>query len=127
MMVEEYVMVSTVARTLSEVDPETYIRPGYTVLLEKAHAELLGELAICRLSMGSETLAEMMLRRTGGTCYMRSDDARRFALERPSFIVEGAPTLHQPVHTAILARRKHEPIIRKGIRALHVAVMSLDM
>ncbi|ESZ26507.1 LysR family transcriptional regulator [Mesorhizobium sp. L2C066B000] len=127
LMVEEYVMVSTAARNLSDVDPDTYIRPGYTVVLEKTHAEMLAQLAICRLSTGSEALAEIMLRRTGGTCYMRSDDARRFTGELPSFLVEGAPTLHQPVHTAILARRKHEPIIRKGIRALHIAVMSLEV
>jgi DNA-binding transcriptional LysR family regulator len=127
LMVEEYVMVSTTARSLPEVSPETYIRPGYTVALEKAHAEALPQLAIGRLSMGSETLAEAMLRRTGGSCYMRSDDARRFTAERASFVVEGAPTLHQPVHTAILARRKHEPLIRKGIRALHLAVMSIEV
>lgn len=126
LMVEEYVMVSTTAKTVSEVNPQTYIRPGYTVVLEKSHSEALPDLAICRLSMGSETLAEAMLRRTGGSCYMRSDDARRFTAERASFIVEDAPTLYQPVHTAILARRKHEPIIRRGIRALHLAVMSME-
>jgi DNA-binding transcriptional LysR family regulator len=127
LMVEEYVMVSTTARTLSQVDPETYIRPGYTVVIEKAHSELLPNLAVCRLSMGSESLAEAMLRRTGGTCYMRSDDARRFAAERPSFLVEGAPILNQPVHTAILARRRHEPIIRRGIQALKLAVLSMEI
>jgi DNA-binding transcriptional LysR family regulator len=126
LMVEEYVMVSTSARILSEVNPDTYIRPCYTVALEKAHAVALPALAIGRLSMGSETLAEAMLRRMGGTCYMRSDDARRYTAERPSFVVEGAPALQQPVHTAILARRKHEPIIRRGIRALHLAVMSME-
>jgi LysR family transcriptional regulator, flagellar master operon regulator len=126
LMVEEYVMVSTTARTMSEVNLETYIRPGYTAVLEKSHSEALPDLAICRLSMGSEALAEIMLRRTGGTCYMRSDDARRFTTELPSFIVDDAPTLYQPVHTAVLAGRKHEPIIRKGIRALHLAVMSME-
>ncbi|MEI9404140.1 LysR family transcriptional regulator [Mesorhizobium argentiipisi] len=126
LMVEEYVMVSTFARAISEVNPDSYIRPGYTVVLEKTHSELIPALAISRLSMGSESLAEAMLRRTGGSCYMRSDDARRFTAECPSFLVEGAPTLYQPVHTAMLARRKHEPIIRKGLRALHLAVMSLE-
>lgn len=126
LMVEEYVMVSTTARRLCDVSPESYIRPGYTVALEKAHAEALPNLTACRLSMGSETLADNMLRRAGGTCYMRADDARRFAAERPSHIVEEAPTLHQPVYTAVLARRRHEPIIKKGVRALHLAVMSLE-
>jgi hypothetical protein len=126
LMVEEYVMVSTIARRLCDVSPDSYIRPGYTVALEKAHAEALPNLTACRLSMGSETLADNMLRRAGGTCYMRADDARRFAAERPSHIVEEAPTLHQPVYTAVLARRRHEPIIKKGVRALHLAVMSLE-
>ena len=58
---------------------------------------------------------------------MRSDDAHRFAAERPSFLVEDAPILNQPVHTAILARRKHEPIIRRGIRALKLAVLSMEI
>jgi DNA-binding transcriptional LysR family regulator len=126
LMVEEYVMVSTAARTLADVSPETYIRPAYTAVLEKSHSEVLPGLAVCHLSTGSEALAESMLRKTGGTCYMRVDDARRFTTELPSFIVEGAPSLHQPVHMGVLAQRKHEPIIRKGIRALQMAALSLQ-
>jgi LysR family transcriptional regulator, flagellar master operon regulator len=123
LMVEEYVMVSTTARTLGEVNRETYIRPAYTVALEKAHSAALPEFSICRLSMGSETLAEAMLRRTSGSGYLRSDDAHRFTSERPSHIVENAPVLQQSVHTAILARRKHEPIIRRGIEALRLTAL----
>ena len=122
LMTEDYLMVSTTAKTITEVSPDNYIRPGYTVALEKSHAELLPELSMCRLSMGSETLAETMLRRTGGSCYMRSDDARRFTAECASFLVEGAPTLHQPVHTAVPIHRKHEPAIHKGLRALKMVV-----
>jgi LysR family transcriptional regulator, flagellar master operon regulator len=126
LMVEDYLMVSTTATSLSELDLETYIRPAYTVALEKAHAEQLPGLAVCRLSTGSETLADTMVRRTGGSCYLRSDDALRFVADGLAFIVEGTPILHQPVHFAILAKRKHEPIISQAIRALQLAVTSLS-
>jgi len=126
LMIEEYWMVSTTAKNVSEVDPNTYIRPSYTVLLEKSHSEVLPDLAVCRLSTGSESLAEAMLKRAGGSCYLRSDDARRFGAEGLAFVVPDAPRLHQPVHTAIVGRRKHEPLIRKALRALQLTVLSMD-
>jgi DNA-binding transcriptional LysR family regulator len=125
LMVEDYVMVSTSARSLAEVDADSYIRPGYTVALEKAHAQALPELSMCRLSTGSETLADVMVRRIGGTCYMRCDDAVRFTSDCSAFLVERAPTLHQPVHIATVALRKHEPIIRAGLKALNLAVQNM--
>ena len=124
--VEDYAMVSTAARALNEVDAGAYIRPGYTAVIEKAHAEALPELALCRLSTGSAAFAEAVLRRGGGTCYLRSDDARRFTAEGRAFAVRGAPVLQQPVHLAIVARRRHEPLIRRGMEALRSAVRRLD-
>ncbi|HEV7254666.1 MAG TPA: LysR family transcriptional regulator [Mesorhizobium sp.] len=125
LMIEDYLMVSASARELNEVHADAYIRPGYTVVIEKAHSETLPELALSRLSTGSVEFAEAMLRRGGGTCYLRSDDARRLASDKGPFLVRGAPVLQQPVHLAVIARRRRDPLIRKATQALQSAVRLL--
>ncbi len=123
LMRQRFVLVSSTARRLDEVQIESYVRAAYTPALEKAHSELLPGLARPRLSAGLDALAMGRLMRHGGSGYVPShmlEDLGRCGLR----VVFDAPSLEQPVYVATHIRRRSDPIVRSAARVLQELVVA---
>ncbi len=116
LMKQRFVLVSSHARKLADVDPSSYIRAGYTPALEKSHLELLPELSHPRLSVGLDALAIAHLKRNGGSAYVPEHAlADLGAGVRP---VADAPVLEQPVYFAMHIKRRANPVVRQAVKSL---------
>ncbi len=116
LMKQRFIMVSSHARRLRDVELASYIRPGYTPALEKSHLEVLAELSHSRLSVGLDALAIAHLKRNGGSAYIPEHAFAALAGEvRP---VADAPTLEQPVYFAMHIKRRANPVVRQAVKAL---------
>lgn len=118
-MAQRFVMVSSTARRLQDVELGTYLRAGYTPALEKAHSELLPHLARPRISFGLDMLAIAYLGRNGGSAYVPQHAADGLLAGGSIRLVEDAPAIEQPVFAATHIRRRSSAAVRKAVRALH--------
>jgi hypothetical protein len=117
-MTQRFVLVSSGARKLRDVDLPTYVRAGYTPSLEKSHSELLPELSRPRLSVGLDLLAISHLKRNGGSAYVPEHAVAGLKAEGAASIVSDAPVIEQPVYFAIHIKRRPSIIVRKAVKAL---------
>jgi len=118
LMKQRFVLVSTHARKLANVDLSSYIRAGYTPALEKSHLELLPELSHPRLSVGLDALAISHLRWNGGSAYVPEHAVAALASEAKVRAVLDAPLLEQPVYFAMHIKRRANPVVRQAVKAL---------
>lgn len=121
LMRQRFVLVSSTARRLDEVQLESYVRAAYTPALEKAHSELLPELARPRLSAGLDSITMGRLIRHGGSGYVPSHMLEIFA-GHGLHTVGDAPPLEQPVYLATHIRRRGDPIVSSAARVLQELV-----
>ena len=115
----EFVMVSTEHETVANVDIGGYIKVAYTNSLERAHDDVLPDLAHPGLVIGSDDLAIELLGRRGGTLYLP-----RFAIATAQGkiprlrLVSDAPPLPQPVFSAVHVRRRRDPVVNRALKLL---------
>jgi DNA-binding transcriptional LysR family regulator len=115
----EFVMVSTDHDALANVETSRYIKVGYTSAFVRALDDLLPELAFPSIVIGSDDLAIELLGRHGGTLYLP-----RFAFagaqnKVPTLrIVADAPTIPQPVFSAVHLRRRRDPVVVWALKLL---------
>jgi len=124
LMKQRFVLVSSEARKLRDVDLPTYVRAGYTPSLEKIHSELLPEFSRPRLSVGLDLLAISHLKRNGGSAYVPEHAVAGLKAEGAASIVSDAPVIEQPVYFAIHIKRRSSIIVRKAVAALKELVAS---
>ena len=118
---QQFVLVSSIARQISDIDLSTYVRAGYTPSLEKAHSELLPALSRPRLSVGLDMIAMDWLRRHGGSAYVPRhalDDLLAGGLHP----VVDAPAIEQPVYLAMHIRRRSSGAVRNAAKALRALI-----
>lgn len=121
LMRQRFLLVSSTARRLNEVQLESYVRAAYTPALEKAHSELLPELARPRLSAGLDSITMGRLIRHGGSGYVPSHMLEVFA-GHGLHAVADAPPLEQPVYLATHIRRRGDPIVSSAAHVLQELV-----
>lgn len=121
LMRQRFLLVSSTARRLNEVQLESYVRAAYTPALEKAHSELLPELARPRLSAGLDSITMGHLIRHGGSGYVPSHMLEVFA-RHGLHTVADAPPLEQPVYLATHIRRRGDPLVSSAARMLQELV-----
>lgn len=116
---EHFVMASTHAAKLSEVEPERYVYTAYTSYFERRHAESLPHLGRPSITVGYEELAVAFLQRFGGTSYL---PAHLYQQQKEAglslSLVADAPEILQPVYVAVQIRRSHEALIRRALQSL---------
>ena len=117
---ELFELVSTETDRLESIHPAGYIRVGYSPAFEKAHSELLPHLARAPLSAGLGTMAAGFLRLYGGAAYLPRQLADALVSDGAVRRVVDAPKIAQPVFAACHVRRKHDPQIRKALKALKI-------
>jgi len=118
-MTQTFKLVSTSTARLAEVEPDSYVRPGYTPIIEKAHSELLPELSRPRMSVGLDVLTVERLRRSGGSGYVPRYVAQVLCSEGVVREVADAPSIEQPVFAATRIRRKLDPSVNRALAILY--------
>jgi LysR family transcriptional regulator, flagellar master operon regulator len=114
---QQFVLVSSAARQVLEIDIASYVRAGYTPSLEKAHSELLPALSRPRLSVGLDMIAMARMRRHGGSAYVPRHAVDNL-LASGLRIVADAPTIEQPVYLAMHIRRRTSVAVKNAARSL---------
>jgi DNA-binding transcriptional LysR family regulator len=118
---QQFILVSSTANHVSDIDIGTYVRAGYTPSLEKAHSELLPALSRPRLSVGLDMIAMERLRRHGGSAYVprHALDGLLAAGLKP---VSDAPIIEQPVYLAMHIRRRSSVAVKNAARLLRALI-----
>lgn len=108
-----YVMVSTHAHTMAEVDTSSYILANYAPAFMKSHAALLPDLMQAWLSIGQNAAMVDLLTSLSGTAYVRQDSAKQLVEQGTCQVVKGAPIITQPIFAGLNMRNRHRPAYRK--------------
>ena len=115
----DFVMVSTDHDALADVDASRYIKVAYTSAFERALDDVLPELAFPGIVIGSDDLAIELLGRHGGTLYLPHFAFAGARTKAPALrIVADAPTIPQPVFSAVHMRRRRDPVVMGALKLL---------
>ncbi|MEY9999090.1 LysR family transcriptional regulator [Sinorhizobium fredii] len=115
---ENFVMVSTSRLSMSEVRPSNYIRANYSPFFDRAHKQMLPELEISPISMGNGGAIAHLLRRKGGTAFVSQSVAAALQREGVVHLVQDAPTISQPIYSAVHIRYRHSHTHIRLLKAL---------
>ena len=102
-----YRLVSTTARTVGELQPETYIQAVYSPAFDRAHRLALPHLSAAPLASGQNVAIMDLLKTLGGAAYVMSSTATELAREGAAFPIEDAPPIPQAVYAATSIRTRH--------------------
>lgn len=101
-----YRMISTHARSLDKVDPETLILASYSPAFEAAQRAALPLQPLAPIASGLTATVCGLLDALGGSAYVL-DRAAAKMVARGAFAVSDAPLIAQPVHSVLHIRRRH--------------------
>lgn len=113
-----YRMVSTLAPKLRDVTPSDYILPNYAPAFAQTHAALLPGLSLGSVSSGQAAAVRGLFIALGGTTYLPSEMAQTLIDEGAAHPVADAPTITQPVFTAMHLRNRHRAGYRRMAKTL---------
>ncbi len=113
-----YVMVSTTAKALNEVAPETYIFANYAPAFTHAHAAMLPTLNNVSLSIGQNAAMVELLTSLSGTAYVLRRSAEGLVDAGTCHYVADAPVITQPVFAGVNLRNRHRASYRRLMRQL---------
>ncbi|MCA1367680.1 LysR family transcriptional regulator [Bradyrhizobium sp. BRP14] len=113
-----YVLVSTEARDMTGVRPESYIRSSYSPAFDRAHRLALPHLSGASLAAGQNMAIAGLLRALGGAAYVTKASAERLSEDDVAAIVADAPVIPQAVYAATSLRTRHAHQHRKIIGAM---------
>jgi DNA-binding transcriptional LysR family regulator len=114
-----YVMVSTHAQSLADVNRDTYILANYAPAFAHTHTALLPELAHVSLSIGQNAAMVDLLTSLSGTAYVLRHSADALIAARTCSLVRDAPVITQPVFAGLNLRNRHRAAYRKLVSVLH--------
>ena len=115
----DFVMVSTDHDALADVDASRYIKVAYTSAFERALDDVPPEFAFPGIVIGSDDLAIELLGRHGGTLYLPHFAFAGARTKAPALrIVADAPTIPQPVFSAVHMRRRRDPVVMGALKLL---------
>jgi len=108
-----YRMLSTNARSLAEVRPESFVFAHFSPAFEEMHRQLTPELARATVSVGQSSSVVSLLTAMGGSGYVLEKSATALVVEGRFLAVDDAPDLRQPVYAAFHIRHRTHPLHRK--------------
>lgn len=115
---EQFILLSTEARTFDKVDWQRYLKVAYTTYFDNQHDDLFPELAQSSTSLGSEDIAANFLRSQGGSAYIPSLAVPMLKQAVPELVrVEGAPVILQPIYSIIHRRKRQDRLTVKALSA----------
>lgn len=119
-----YRLISTHARRLADVDPETYIMAHFSPAFEASHRSALPQLSAAPVSAGQSSAIESLLREMGGSGYVMEHRARTMVETGGFDWVSDAPVLLQPVYAAMHERNRTQRAYRQMINLVRARLSS---
>ncbi len=113
-----YLMISTEAGRLSEIDPDRYIATNFSSAFGQSHAALLPALSDAPVSSGESTTVAGLMFSLGGTGYLIEEMAREHVAAGRARLVSDAPVILQSVHAGVHVRNRHRPMHRRLMQLL---------
>jgi DNA-binding transcriptional LysR family regulator len=110
-----YVMVSTHARRLAEVDPARTIRANYAPAFDSLHRALHPALEAAPVGSGQNAGVAALLAALGGSGYVLAETAQELAAAGLAEPVAEAPAIGQPIHAAVHIRNRTGALHRRLI------------
>lgn len=108
-----YVMVSTHAATLADVDPARTIRANYAPAFDSLHRALHPALDAAPVGSGQNAGVAALLAALGGSAYVLAETAADLAAHGVAQPVAGAEPISQPVHAVVHIRNRTSPLHRR--------------
>jgi LysR family transcriptional regulator, flagellar master operon regulator len=118
-----YVMVSTHATRLADVDPARTIRANYAPAFDAAHRALHPGLEGAPVGSGQNAAVAGLLAALGGTAYVLAQTAAEMEGAGTVRPVQDAAPIGQPVHAAVHLRNRTQTLHRRlmGLARRHFA------
>ncbi|MGB3146661.1 MAG: LysR family transcriptional regulator, partial [Paracoccaceae bacterium] len=113
-----YLMVSTEASRLADVNRETYIMPHFSDAMPRIHAALLPHLAGASLSIGQNAAMVSLLETLGGSAYVLRSSADLLVKAGTCRLVSDAPPIPQPIYAGMHIRNRHRSMHRRILQIL---------
>jgi DNA-binding transcriptional LysR family regulator len=108
-----YLMVSTHATRLAEVDPARTIRASYAPAFDAAHRALHPALDAAPVGSGQNAAVAALLAALGGSAYVLAETAAELEASGTAGPVSDAPEIAQPVHAALHIRNRTNALHRR--------------
>jgi DNA-binding transcriptional LysR family regulator len=102
-----YILVSTSARTVSDIRPETYIYANYSPAFDRAHRAALPQFSGAPVAAGRDLVLAELVATLGGAAYVTRHTAEGLAAQGVAQPVVDAPEISQTVHVATHIRSRH--------------------
>ncbi len=108
-----YVMVSTHAEALAEVDPARTVRANYAPAFDAAHRALYPQLELAPVGAGQNAGVAALIRALGGSGYVLDATASEMEATEAARRVPDAEPITQPVYTAVHLRNRTSALHRR--------------
>ena len=113
-----YVMVSSHADTLGDVDVSSYILGNYAAVFSHAHAAHLPGFTDAALSIGQNASMVELLESLSGSGYVLRHAADKLIASGRFQLVRDAPSIGQPIFCGLHLRNRHRSYHRKLLGVL---------
>jgi DNA-binding transcriptional LysR family regulator len=113
-----YILVSTNAKTISDIRLEDYIYANYSPSFDRAHRLAMPQFASAPVSTGRDLMVAELLSTLGGTAYVTRRTATALMAKGLVQPVADAPEIAQGVHAATNIRSRHAHQHRRLIAIL---------
>lgn len=117
-----YILVSTAARTISEIRAEDYIYANYSPAFDRAHRFALPQFSAAPVATGRNLILSGLLKTLGGSAFVTQAMADELSQQRVAWRVIDAPEITQTVHAATNVRSRHAHQHRRLIAILSALI-----
>lgn len=113
-----YRLISSNARRIKEIEPESYIFTRFSPAFEKVHNPMMADLAEAPLSSGQNITVCGLLSSLGGSAYVLEESATEMVAAQGFDYVEDAPRIPQGVYCAMHLRNRHSHVHRRLLESV---------
>lgn len=113
-----YRLISSHARKVAEIEPQSYIFTRFSPAFEKVHNPMMADLYEAPLSSGQNITVCGLLSSLGGSAYVLEDSARQMVAEDGFHYVGDAPRIPQGVYFAMHLRNRHSHVHRRMLESV---------
>ena len=113
-----YRLISSKARRIADIEPESYIFTRFSPAFEKVHNPMMADLAEAPLSSGQNITVCGLLSSLGGSAYVLEESATEMVASQGFDYVEDAPRIPQGVYCAMHLRNRHSHVHRRLLESV---------
>lgn len=121
-----YRMISSNAVHINDIDPQSYIFTNYSPAFDKAHRQVMVNIAETPLSSGQNITVCGLLSALGGTAYVLEESAEEMVAAGGFSFVRGAPRIPQTVYFAVHLRNRHSHIHRRLLASVRKQLSGVE-